>query len=384
MRKTLQTELPLTQPTPTSAHRFHLLDALRGLAAMVVVARHSPVSLTALLPTYNSFLAVDFFFGLSGFVIAYSYEGRLRGKLTLRDFTVARVIRLYPMAILGTLLGLAFTLLRSQVWSQLPHFQLLLVTLTSLSILPNVFVPGLGSDMLPFDNPAWSLFFEMVANVSYAALLRCRRSQISVMMAIPIISLIALLVLSRRSNLDGGVSFGTSAIGLARVGFSFFVGVLLFRLRRHLSPRAFRGSSGIAAALLLATTLIAVISVSTPLTRSIWFEFFAVVVLFPITVYQGSRVELPALWTGLCAFLGDISYPLYILHAPLLRPLFNTAVINYANAHMLFRLFSLPVYILALILLTWLLGRYCDLPVRRWLTSRYKRLFVQPAVLLKQ
>ena len=69
-------------------HRFHLLDALRGLAAMLVVTFHTPAQLKYFLNFPNSFLAVDFFFCLSGFVIAFSYEDRLKQSLSLRNFMV--------------------------------------------------------------------------------------------------------------------------------------------------------------------------------------------------------------------------------------------------------------------------------------------------------
>ena len=94
------------QPATTPEHhRFHLLDGLRGIAAVIVVMLHAPIQYTSHFRFHGSFLAVDFFFCLSGFVIAFSYEKRLRSFLDLRTFAIARIIRLYPLAALGTVTG---------------------------------------------------------------------------------------------------------------------------------------------------------------------------------------------------------------------------------------------------------------------------------------
>ena len=92
-----------------SKPRYEILDGLRGVAAMIVVAFH-------LLETYSKgpayqvlnhgYLAVDFFFVLSGFVIGYAYDDRW-GRMTYRDFFKRRLIRLHPMVVMGMLIGAA-------------------------------------------------------------------------------------------------------------------------------------------------------------------------------------------------------------------------------------------------------------------------------------
>ena len=91
----------------SSKPRFEILDGLRGVAAMIVVAFH-------LFETYSAgpgeqilnhgYLAVDFFFVLSGFVIGYAYDDRWK-RMTTWDFFKRRLVRLQPMVILGTLIG---------------------------------------------------------------------------------------------------------------------------------------------------------------------------------------------------------------------------------------------------------------------------------------
>ena len=92
--------------------RYETLDALRGLAALAVVVFHlGQVRLAPdLVP--HGYLAVDFFFVLSGFVVAHAYEEALRGSLSFRSFALRRAIRLYPLAILGATAGLALLILK--------------------------------------------------------------------------------------------------------------------------------------------------------------------------------------------------------------------------------------------------------------------------------
>src|SRR5580693_10064467 len=92
-----------------SKPRYEILDGLRGVAAVVVVAFHifeahakSPLNQII----NHGYLAVDFFFVLSGFVVAYAYDDRW-GKMTQWDFYKRRLIRLQPMVIMGTIIGAA-------------------------------------------------------------------------------------------------------------------------------------------------------------------------------------------------------------------------------------------------------------------------------------
>src|SRR5688572_27186028 len=87
---------------------FQILDGLRGIAALAVVIFHF---MEWIFPDISNnfighgFLAVDFFFCLSGFVIGYAYDDRIR-KMGTGAFFKARLIRLHPLVILGSVLGL--------------------------------------------------------------------------------------------------------------------------------------------------------------------------------------------------------------------------------------------------------------------------------------
>src|SRR3954465_13086455 len=161
---------------PTKSH-YQILDGLRGVAALTVVIFHT-------FEAYadenrfkqilnHGYLAVDFFFLLSGFVIAYAYDDRW-GKMTQWDFYKRRLIRLQPMVIVGNLIGAALFYFQSSPIFPLvagtPVSKMLIVMLvgfTMVPILPSMDIRG-WQEMHPLDGPAWSLFFEYVANILYA------------------------------------------------------------------------------------------------------------------------------------------------------------------------------------------------------------------------
>ncbi|HEX7694251.1 MAG TPA: acyltransferase family protein, partial [Sphingomonas sp.] len=86
--------------------RFVVLDGMRGLAALSVVALHTAQYFPSQTGPARAYLAVDFFFMLSGFVMAHAYGDKLRAGLTIKGFAEIRLARLYPMIFLGVTLGL--------------------------------------------------------------------------------------------------------------------------------------------------------------------------------------------------------------------------------------------------------------------------------------
>src|SRR5476649_1870356 len=163
-----------------SKSHYEILDGLRGVAALLVVAFH-------VLETYSGdrfhqiinhgYLAVDFFFVLSGFVVAYAYDDRW-AKMTQWDFYKRRLIRLQPMVIMGMLIGAALFYFQacsaSPLISSTPVWKMLLVMIIGFTLLPipvSMDIRG-WREMHPLDGPAWSLFFEYIANILYALVIR--------------------------------------------------------------------------------------------------------------------------------------------------------------------------------------------------------------------
>jgi len=364
----------LPQPTSPEQHRFHFLDALRGIAAILVVWRHAPPAFAHALEFPNSYMAVDFFFCLSGFVIAFSYEQRLRTSLTAGRFAVMRLTRLYPLAVLGTLIGIA---------------EAVLPNLHSTTLFTGKFIREivLGLMMVPYltpyhplaltyvlDGVLWTLFVELVANFLYAAMVRLRIAGSRVIALLAAASF-ALLVHERHAwgTFDIGSTVDTTHVALTRVGFSFFAGVLVYRLYKHRAPKGLTGSSAGLAALLLTTVFVAWLCAPAALTQPAVAEFATICVLFPLTVYLGARLSLRTRWNRVCAFLGTISYPVYVLHVPFLWFLTLNTSMRLAVSHASITTPVMLAFTLFTVIASWLAAQFYDTPVRRMLTKKFRR-----------
>src|SRR3954447_3689089 len=159
---------------------YQILDGLRGVAAIIVVFFHlaEPLSSSHLDNVVNhGYLAVDFFFLLSGFVIGYAYDDRW-GKMIIGNFFKRRLVRLQPMVIIGMIIGaIAFYFQASAFWPAIantPVWQMLLVMAigcTMIPIPPSMDIRG-WYETYPLNGPAWSLFYEYVVNIFYALFVR--------------------------------------------------------------------------------------------------------------------------------------------------------------------------------------------------------------------
>jgi peptidoglycan/LPS O-acetylase OafA/YrhL len=369
-------------PTASSQHRFHFLDALRGIASILVVFLHTPRYIQ-FRPVHNSHLAVDFFFCLSGFVIAFSYEQRLQNTLSLKRFLVARVVRLYPTYLLGIALGtVAFFAFDFHL--RMTHT--VAARLFALFFLQTLMLPPLrlwwSISLFPLDFPAWSMFFEMLANLAYAWMVRRRLASFRVIFGIVLIS----LVVTSCWLLHGGtIGVGemrawSSLLGIPRVAFSFLFGVLIFRLfRRQGAPRWAPPSSGVIA-IAAVSVMIFVLAGPFATMQARPFTLFSVAALFPAIVYLGARCRLSALWQGPCTFLGELSYPLYLLHVPFIKVLSMPWIMRAALRHPAAQFALVPGVIVIAGAFSLLASKYYDVPVRRSLTRRYNAYLLRQAM----
>lgn len=291
---------------------FPLLDAIRGLAALVVMVRHTGYLWDGLvLP--HSYLAVDLFFVLSGVVVANAYEGPLRAGLSPGRFWLLRMIRIYPLYALGSLLGLVPVLAALAGLTAQTVQGPLALALGSAALL----LPDLADDALfPLNPPAWSLFFELAANMVYALLLRHLNARMLWLIVLGSAAGLALLLYAEpAAGLHGGYTPATLLTGLLRVGFGFFAGVLLWRAYvARARPRRLPPAAGWAAVLLAAALLLA--RTAGPLAAA--YDLLAVLLLFPALVWLAMHAGAGA-GARLCAWLGALSYPLYVLHVPAAR-----------------------------------------------------------------
>ncbi len=360
---------PLAVPS-AKYHRFYLLDALRGFLAFLVVFRHVPEYLTSAVQTRDIFLAVDFFFCLSGFVIAFAYEERLRTRLCLRDFIAARLIRFYPMFLIGTVLAFASAVGPGHLLGEPAGRTMALGALPSLLFLPSISAFP-RSALFPLNMACWTLLLELLANLAYAALLRGKQAVNSMLALVCIVSWLALVLSSR--SLDSGSTWSGVGVGLARMGFSFPIGICIFKLWKRTSFGGFRQQRGLPAAALLLTLLLAVLLLPIPFSGTRAYQIIVMTFVLPGIVLFGADIQLRGTWNKACAALGDLSYPLYVVHLPLLAPLFGSHVARFAHTSGTLVRCLVPVYMLLLAAAAWALERYLDAPSRRWLSRHYNQ-----------
>lgn len=300
----------------TAPARFEVLDGLRGLAALAVMLTHYG-RFTGQPLFRGAVVAVDLFFILSGFVIAFSYEQKILAGMSARAFAQARLVRLGPLYYAGLVLGMVAALLLA-----VPGQALWPMALPAVVGLPcfnevtrQVDEASVQGAIFPLDDPAWSLFFELFVNaVFFAWLWRCRgRGLIGLVVPAMMVFLACALYLQ-----DTGPGWGTGnfVYGFPRVLSGFFLGVLICRHRARLAvlPPAL--------ALVLVAGFFALTLVGD--IRACLFNTF---VLAPLVVLAGAGLSAGRL-RAFCHFSGELSYPLYVLHYPLYELLYAGGVIS--------------------------------------------------------
>ena len=358
---------------------YDLLDGLRGVAALTVVCFHlfEAYATSHLDQRINhGYLAVDFFFILSGFVVGYAYDDRWT-KMTVREFLTRRLVRLQPMVVIGALIGaVMFYTQGCPVWdvSAVPVAMLLVATLMNAFMIPatpGAEIRGVG-EMYPLNGPAWSLFFEYIGNVLYALFIRRLSTRaLAVLVAAAGCGLAAFSVWGPLGDICVGFSLTGENIvgGSLRLLFAFPAGLLLSRVFR---PVRVRGAFWIGSLAVVALASVPRIGGSEHLWMNGVYDALCAVVLFPLIVWIGASGKTTDRVTSrICKFLGDISYPLYLVHYPFIY-------LYYAwvkNENLTFGQ-SLPgaaALVAGSVALAWLCLRFYDEPVRRFLSKRLLR-----------
>lgn len=373
-----------------SKPRYEILDGLRGVAALIVVAYH-------LFESYatgpfdqilnHGYLAVDFFFVLSGFVIGYAYDDRW-DRMSLLDFFKRRLVRLHPLLILGTLIGaLVFYFGEGDVFpliGQTPWWLMLLLCLWGFTMIPAPVSWDIRgwSETNSLNGATWSLMWEYLANILYALFIH----RFSKLVLGIFVLLSASLTIMLCMNVDlfgvwttretsaytviGGWSLTPDQllIGITRLLYPFFMGLLISRIGKYIQVK-----SGFWWCSLLVTVMLVMPRIGG--TEHLWlnglYEAICIIVLFPIVVMMGagSRVTGKKSFT-VCKFLGDISYPLYITHFPFIY-MQNAWAKSHPDlpigTHVML---AIGVFILVLGVAYASLKLY-DEPVREWLKNRF-------------
>ena len=239
----------------------------------------------------RGYLAVDFFFTLSGFVMARTYGSDLRnGAMAPNSFLVARYKRLWAPIAVGTILGIFYqTLAKEQV------------TTISL-ILGLLLIPDLTTEKpYTLNRPAWSIFFELFANAIHAIILR--KSNVAILSAVSFVSLVWLFFVSLPFDAIA-VGFRSADFhnGIARVMASYCLGMVIAKIR----------PSDISVPW-LATAMLTAILLLLPI--GVLWDLLFVAILAPVLVIVGAN----DFGGRVGAILGALSFPLYAVHFPIFQ-----------------------------------------------------------------
>lgn len=373
-----------------SKPHFALLDGLRGVAALLVVWYHvfegfafaeavNGAGEGVIKVINHGYLAVDFFFLLSGFVMGYAYDERWGKGFTVREFFRRRLIRLHPMVLFGALFGaLAFLLGGAQQWDGSPvalHFVLLAVVAGCFMIpaLPGVGYEVRGNgEMFPLNGPSWSLFFEYIGNILYALAIRRLATRWLVALVVLLGLLLTGFALTDPSGYGCiGVGWTLDGVnfvgGLLRMAFPYSLGLLM---SRHFKPCRIKGAFLLSTLLLLVLFHVPAIAPAGGICLNGLYEMGCIIVAFPLIVWlsasaaQGTPSE-EALYRG----LGQLSYPLYLTHYPIMYLFYAWLIREQCYGLADCWQVVLPLYV-GCVLFGWLVYRYYETPVRKRLAAR--------------
>lgn len=374
------TEISSAAFVDTKPH-YRILDGLRGVAAIMVIWYHifEAFATSPYDQGFNhGYLAVDFFFILSGFVIGYAYNDRWK-KMAKKDFFKRRLIRLQPMIIIGAVLGvITFFIQGGVMWNgtKVVFSMIMIALLLQLFLIPAM--PGSGAEvrgngeMFPLNGPSWSLFFEYIGNILYALILR--KLSIRALMVLVLVSGAGLAVFAV-GNFSGfghlGVGWTMTDYnligGFLRLLFSFSAGLLISRVFRPIRIRGAFWICSLAVIVLLSVPYIG--NGESPWMNGLY-DAICTIIVFPVLVYFGaSGMTTDKITTGMCKLLGDISYPLYMVHYPFMY-LFFAYVWKNGLAFAQTWPLTLVVFF-GNILLAYLCLKLYDEPIRKFLTKRF-------------
>lgn len=370
---------------------YELLDGLRGVAAILVLFYHifegfSFAEVTngagdGIIRTLNhGHIAVDFFFILSGFVISYAYDDRWN-KMNTWQFFKRRLIRLHPMLIMGAIIGcLAFASVGFERWDGTTAptgwvMTALLLTMFMIPAVPSVPYEVRGNgEMFPLNGPGWSLFFEYIGNISYALFMRRMSTRILTTFTILLGIAHAWFFIGNVSGYDMiGVGWTIDEVnfwgGLVRMLFPFSMGMLL---ARTFKPRKIKGVFWICSIALVVLFSIPYIASSGSISLNSLYEFVCIAFLLPFIVWLGACGTASGTTGKMNRVLGELSYPLYIVHYPIMYIFYAWLIKN--NIYTLDNCLGVAaLVIVSSIALAFLCLKLYDEPVRRWLTRKFMK-----------
>ena len=376
--------------TDTKPH-YELLDGLRGVAALLVVVYHIFEGLafaeatdgvgSGLITTLNhGHIAVDFFFILSGFVISYAYDDRW-DKISIGAFFKRRLIRLHPMLIMGAAIGaIAFFAVGCERWdgSITPTSWVMVAMILTMCMIPAV--PGApyevrgNGEMFPLNGPSWSLFFEYIGNICYALFMRRMTTKVLALFTLLLGIAHAWFFVGDISGYDTiGVGWTIDEVnfwgGFLRMLFPLSIGMLLARIFK---PRVIKGAFWICTIAVVILFAAPYIPSNNGFSINSLYEFICIAFIFPAIVWLGACGSAKGVTNRTSRLLGELSYPLYIVHYPIMYIFYDWLIKNDIY-HLRDCLSAALLVIVASIALAYLCLKLYDKPIRRLFTRSSTR-----------
>ena len=372
--------------TNTKPH-YELLDGLRGVAALLVLVYHifegfafagatNGVGSGIITTLNHGHIAVDFFFILSGFVISYAYDDRWTW-LSLGGFFKRRLIRLHPMLIMGALIGaIAFAIEGYTRWDGTTAsvewvMIALLLTMFMIPALPGMPYEVRGNgEMFPLNGPTWSLFFEYLGNICYALFMRRMSTKILATFTLILGIVHAWFFVGDVSGYDMiGVGWTIDKVnfwgGFVRMLFPFSMGMLL---ARTFTPQKVKGAFWICSVMLVALFAVPYIPSDGGISLNSLYEFVCIALVFPLLVWLGACGTAEGGLSRISKTLGELSYPLYIVHYPIMYIFYKWLIKN--EIYTLSECWHIALLVvISSIALAYLCLKFYDRPLRKLLMS---------------
>ena len=344
-------------------HKFVTLDAMRGIAAILVVTRHTS-SYWMGLNFYHSYLAVDLFFMLSGFVISHAYDKRLVNKtMSAFAFIITRVIRLYPLYLLAAIISaLVFFPKKALIHGEINQVvDYLISIILSLFYLPSK--SFLTPSLYPINGVSWSLFYELIINLLYVTF-RPMLTPKNLIVIIVLSGLNLAFIAITMNSIDMGSTWELFSIntGFTRTVFGFSVGLYLHRVFVVQAAREVSTNKSIFLALIATSALVMV-------DAGKWnglIDCCCLILVFPFALLLGAKINPHNGWVmNIFINLGIISYPVYLFHDSFgsgLLQAFRLLGLNVSE----YAPYSGLLLILMLCLFSLLLNNFYDRPLRSY------------------
>ncbi|MBB3698007.1 acyltransferase family protein [Flammeovirga yaeyamensis] len=348
-----------------SKPHFHILDGLRGVAAIIILIFHYLE--LVYLDDYETnilghgYLAVDFFFCLSGFVVAYAYNHRMK-EIGVKNFFINRLIRLHPLVVVGSIIGLIAYLIDpfvTDVWS-VGWDKMSISFLGSIFLIPTPILPYRMDALFPFNSPAWSLFFEYIISIVYGVVL-WRMNKKWLVASLSVAGAFMIYQAHADGWINSGWDFPTFTGGFIRVTYSFIAGLVVYKFNL-----IWKNKLGLFLPLLLLLGCFFY-----PHVNNDWItESIIVMIIFPLILSIGAGAQTNSTLESGCKFLGDLSYPLYMTHI-------SGAFIflNYIKSKTVSiddQLFISSISIMISLVFGYLMMKYVDTPIRHYLNKKRK------------